>query len=622
MTRDIYEDAVTIDSINILPYLSSYNIIPTIDSDGITSGNLRLSLSVYDVLTPMVSQEVIISRGLVSSSEDTIFIGHINKFSVEDNLLVVHVSGRFSKYKKMLITYSFDKDIDTEAGVLSAIWGTIINGGGITASYETSGTDTIISKFICNDDYRYERATTITRILGWQQYDDYNNDYIRLEPKGFTSYGTKLVVGTNIINIPAWEEELEPIVNSIKIKGVYDEDTDVIETTGDGTTDEFNLNKEPEITEVYVNNVLQVRGVEDSTTSYDYLIDKINKKIIFTTPPGLGLDVSIKYSYRIPRPVQAKDYTSISQYNMERAEVYKFDDILTITDATVRIRQLLKLLAYAPVRTTLNVYPATGIRVGMLVDVEDSINPQYNGTYIVNEIEYKYPEPYDTLKIGSTDFKIKQLFETISARLKVLESEQETNSEELTSLIQLIDIMRLRPRLFKRTSGTLKDAITLYWNHPTQGKWNNFKWATSTSETLTTDLLMPGDNVFREYVYDTMFYDSVNSSGVIWNTTTNEISIAGTTGVLYTNAISIGKDYTNYKMYLNNPSASGLTVEISCDGKSTWETVTLNEKTDFIGTTTDIYLRISNTTGLIKTLSNLTNTAGKKLGAAIEVEFE
>jgi len=611
-----YYDVFTIDGVDVFQYLVSYNIPSTKNTDEVTKGVARFALEIRNDVFLVTGLTVICSRGVASASEHYLMRGKIMKFTEEEGSILIEFDGRFADYKKRLLTYSFDKDIDSEAGNPSKIWYNIALRGGLSASYVDSGSDIVLDKFICDKDNFYWLMSSLTKYLGWQQYDDYNNDYLRLEPVGYSSYDTKLVVGTNIFNVPYWIEKLEPMRNNITVIGASDETSITQAFTGDAGTDEFVLTNTPVNIKVTLDGVEQIMGVVNVTTTYDYSVDYTLKKIIFVTPPGLGVAVSVLYSYKISKPVQGKDYASINYYGFEREESYNFKDITTVADARIRIKELLKYLAWAFVSTSLDVY-SPNIRPGLMVEVEDSNNSKYNGTYIVNKVTYNYPSPIDNIEIGSTDFTSEELFENIHTRISLLEKESETNNDQLTQIQTISKSFEYLNRILKISKAT-PDSGVLYWDTNTQGDWDDFDWGDDDVETRTTHILMPGNNKFREYVKDSVFYDSVNSVGVTWDTTGNDITI-NNAGVLYSNAISVNVPYTMYNLGVGTMSATGLVISISCDGKSTWETVTLDSLSYFIGITTDIYYKITNNTGGAITITADKNIGGELLNAAVEV---
>jgi hypothetical protein len=619
MAERPYLDVVSIDGIDVLSYVNNYKIKGSKNIDNVTSGSIRLALDIFDILVIETGQEVTISRGISSTTEQYILRGYIMKFQEEDGLILVQVEGRLAQYKRKIIRYSFDKNIDVEAGNVSKIWATIVEGGGLTASYVDSGADIIIDKFLCNDHYRYERLGTLTKLLGWQMRDDYDLDYIRLEPLGYTTYASTLTVGDNIINIPVWQEELESMRNYIKIKGAYEEDTKTEVFAGTGTADTFTVTNEPEITKVTIDGVEKIRGIVGSSTTYDYVVDKQRKLFVFVSPPSGGSSISIQYTYRKPKAIEGKDYTSIGYYNLERGEVYTLKDVMTVEDARLRLNQLLKYLAYAFVKTNIELIGISGINPGMIVNVIDSSNLKYSGSYIVNEITYQYPEPIDLVQIGSTDFNTRNLLESFSQRLLALEQEAELNTEELTQLLSLVEITEMENRYFSLSKATI-EPVTLYLDHSTNSYLDDFELGDDTDETATVEILMPGNNKFKEFVYDDVFYDAVSSSGIIFETTTNTIRF-DVGGVYVTNAISKGTAYTSYKVIVPDSINNLLTFEISCDAKSSWEPVTLNTLTEFSGITTDVYLRITNNIAYPLDLAVEKDAGNQFLTPAIEVQL-
>jgi hypothetical protein len=430
------------------------------------SGNtaeILLAPTVTAVKTPSVGQEIIISRGTVTSTDNYKFRGEVKQISYdqESNHYVLKCKDKMQQFKHSLFTKSYDINIDAEAGEVSAIFKDIVEDYGFTASVVDSGTgssDITIEKFISNRKDRLNRLNTLAKILNWFFYYDYDNDYVRFEPKGYVSYGTDLIVGTNVFNIPKWDEDLESVRNKLYVEGASELDTRQENEIGDGTTSTFNFTYTPVSTNLTVDGNLMKQGVAGGSETYDYTIDQDNKTYTFETAsiPALGEAIIMTYTAKVPRTVTGKSQESIDLYGLTQEDSFKFDDIQTVEDATTRLSQLLELLAFAPLST--NIFTDEyNIKPGMKVTFSDANNSAYDGEYVVYGVTINYPDPFDVVKIGSEQFNVQDLFNTINERLNSLEGKDSSLGELLRHLIELTATKYLKPksyRLRKRSIGT------------------------------------------------------------------------------------------------------------------------------------------------------------------------
>lgn len=429
----------TLNGTDITSYvLTGTKITLTRNNDSGNTANLVINSDIDSFFTIQAGQIIIISRGETDPTEDIVFKGNIKIIDNDNNNnYFIKCKDLLHQFKYKLFTYSYDIDIDTEAGEASAIFADIVTNGGFTPSVVSSGTtnsDITLQKFISKKNSRLDRLNLISKILNWVFYYDYNNDWVRLEPKGYEDYSTSLIVGTNILNVPKWEDDLEAVRNNITVEGAYILDTRQETETGDGTIKEFGFSYEPETTDLSVAGTLQVRGAPESSGEYDYVVDIENKTYTFGTAPTAGQSIIMNYTTRIPMPVQNKSPSSINLYGLEQEEIYTFKDVVNVTDAETRVQQLLELLEYAPTMASIFTIE-TGIRPGMKVNITDSIHPLKSGEYIVYSININYGEPYDTVEIGTPKFNVQDLFRTIDERLKSLETVDSKLSEILLQLI-------------------------------------------------------------------------------------------------------------------------------------------------------------------------------------------
>ncbi|MFW5889463.1 MAG: hypothetical protein ACOCUD_03685 [Bacillota bacterium] len=396
-----------------------------------------LSDNILDTYSVEAGQTVVIKRG-VSSADTVIFRGKIKDIKDdENNTFSIILKDKINELKHLLFTKSYDKNIDTENGNYSEIFKSIVEDGGFTASVEdSSSTNLEADKFISRQEYRLDKMNVIATILNWYFYEDYVNDWIKLEPKGFTSYGTTLTVGDNVINIPDWETDIEVMRNRITINGAYNEGVREDSFTATASQTEFTLNYTPESTEVTVDGTLKLRGVPNSTETYDYYVDRELKKVIFINALTGGETVTIKYVGLIPTPVTGFSQSSFTKYNVWHDEAFKFEDVVTISDAKHRLNQLLEILKDGEIKTTLNT-TEYNIKVGQKVQVSDPYNTDKDGEYVVFKKVINYPEPIDSITIGNLKYNLQDLFDAIKERLKALEKEDPSLVDLLLHLFSL-----------------------------------------------------------------------------------------------------------------------------------------------------------------------------------------
>jgi len=608
MSRN-YFDQFTIDGVDVVEKakLINYRVTDTKEDFSMVLGTCELLLNTIDVVPNFaVGNEVIISRGLSAKDDFFLLKGTVNRIEVENSRYIVDLETRFQKYNYKLIKKSYDINTDPQAGKYSAIFQDIVEDGGLSASVEDSGTTILAQKYICNNESRLNRLERIRDVLNWQMYDDLDNDYIKLEPSGYNVYGTKLIVGTNITNVPVWKEDLTPMRNVITVEGATEEDTLTESFNGTGSQAVFELDFTPEITECTVGGVLQTQGIPDQDIGFDYSVDKDLKKFTFESGsiPAIGTNnVVMKYTSKLPRPVSGKDYISIGKYKYEKEVQYLFQDVLTVQDAKVRLEQLLSFIGNSFVSTELYTFETDGLKPGMIIEVEDPNSPTRNGNYVVLQIKYQYPEPFDLVKVASTDFSIQKIFQSINVRLEELERGTIKDFGILNELFLMIVNIIFENRYFKLIKLT-PDSGVLYWDTEDQGLWGNdagtngFNWGDDSLESVNDTKIVQGNNDFRELIYDTDFYDSAASNGIAWDVTANVITI-GPHGNCIIGPVDVGQLRSFFTLNLQSnvyPVLNIATVFVSGDNKVTWQEVTtLNVRTAFDNNDgTGVYIKIYN----------------------------
>jgi hypothetical protein len=420
--------------------------------------------SITTTITPTTGNEVIISRGEISASDTIVFKGNIKKIDQnDDNTWTLTCADPLQKLKYDLFTISYDRNIDPEAGELSAIASDILTNGGFTPSVVASGTgagDITVDKFLSNDQSRLNRLNLIQKLLNWLLYYDYNADTVRLEPKGYVQYPITLNVGTEIDNIPNWEEDIENMRNKITVNGATQLDTRVDTFTGDANETEFTLTYAPVSIETKISGTLQVLGIDGAQTGFDYEVDVDRKLLTFVTaPPAASNNIVCTYTTFLPTPVTGDSPASISQYGLTQADKFTFEDVVTVADAEVRVEQLLNILEFGEISTVLNT-TEYNIKVGNEVTIADPLQPLKDGNYIVESKVITYGANYDVVKVGTPRIDISDIINTIDERLRNLEGKDTTLGGILRQLIVLV---RTAVTLTKESLKLEKRNMTNSW---------------------------------------------------------------------------------------------------------------------------------------------------------------
>jgi len=517
---------ITIDGTDVSTNVLSYEVEDTIKNNA-TTGEIILALDAYDSIDVTANMSVVITRGSVTSTDSTIFQGSINEITKEAGSIICNIVDKINTLQVRTVNTSYDKNIDSQAGVISAIAQDLIEThAGLTASVENTGTVNVIEKFICRHDIIFERLKRLAELVDYQIYYNPSTDTIHFESKGKTSYDTTLLVNnnSNVVNVPRWLYNNDEIANFIRIGGA----SDTIETTqtfsGDDAETEFTLTKEPFSVKVFIGGTLKTGGVVGSSETYDYYIDTLNKKIIFLSAPAAGSDnIEVRYSYKEARLILVKDDDSIASFG--KKELTKnYDDIEDVEDARERGMKLLSKRKNPFVSTSLDVAGAENLTAGMKVTVNDTYSSE-NRTLTVKKVLWQYPAEIIEVDVGDEDFDETVLMTNINERLRRLERESMRTTDIVDQTFLLNRSINYGRRYAKLNKKSIDDTTFLIWDHPSQGNWDEEKWgndADSPFGTETTERLIWPNNVYIERFKDETF----NGSGTgVWNTTSKRLEL-------------------------------------------------------------------------------------------------
>lgn len=579
-----FSTSVTIGGTSVNDYLVRYKVIDSVDDAN--SANLILSEGVLSSLDLDSQQEVVITR-TNDGTVYTIFKGYVSQITKAGGANInVEAFDKLWLLARQSLTKTYDINIDTEAGVISAIAEDIIQTyGGLTADVEATGAVNVIDKFYALNNSLMDLLNQLAELVDYRVYYDPAADTVNFKPSGFESFGTILQVGTNIANVPLWDYDYTLIANVISLTGDYQE----LETTeafdGDGADDDFVLGSTPESVKVTVGGTLQTGGVPgQSDLPFDYSVDKENKTINFEAAsiPGVGVgNVSIAYSYLEPIVVTQKNPVSRAAYGDYAYNKY-IDTIKTTDDAELKIQEITDKFSEPIVKTTLQVVNVFGLKAGLKVSVIDTINDE-NREVNIKRVIYNYPEVIDELSVDDepvySDYVSSNM---ITERIDRLERRNQTQGNLINQLFSLDRTFSPRRRYIKLQKEVITDTDILLWDHPSnQGKWNDggsiaTEWGGNAFGSTTVLKIVQGNMTYNEYCYDTDFHDAVNSTATF---DTGNLRIDFTAGqVWYSSDFDIGTTLTFVTITLGTLTGS-VTIELSSDGGSTWQTITAGSRT-------------------------------------------
>lgn len=629
---------VTIEGVDVSDYVTKWKTEDEL-FEAITIAELELTQDVVSLVTIDVGSTITIKRGFTTSTDEFVFDGFVEELEKSSGkTFKIFCQDKLRDLVKQSITKSFDKDIDSEAGVISEIFSTLVNeyGGGTLVADGTSIQDSsalpVLSKFVCDGHDVFERCQFLADLLDWQFYYKASDGKVYFEPKGFLgAYGT-LTVGTEIANNVNWSFDGTQLANNIIVKGAKQE----VETTESGqigVTSGYSqtsilLTNTPVSTKVFCDaanppTTLRLGGIDESTETFDYSVDKQNKKILWNTTqytPGAADFVETRYSYNIPAPITGKNSVSIAKYKEVKKE-FRFDDLKTIDDAQNKFNKLMDkysvpFISCDEVRLT----DLIDLKSGQTVTVVDVSNAE-NRSVLMQKIIKTWPYKGDVISVGDKLWKTAEWQVDIIDKIKEIDLQLAGDTNLLNHVIPFYRDFKPRRRYIELQKDTITDNTILIWDHPTQGEWDNFNWGgTAFGGATTTEAIVQGNMTYEEYAYDTDFHDAVNSTAT-FSTVTNDISF--TAGqIWYSDAIDIGTTLSHITVTLGTVVGT-LQIEISSDGKVSWQTVTEGTRTAISSSDgTGTYIRITETAAGVATIDLTQDDYGQNSYPVIRAVME
>jgi len=548
---------IEVDSIDITDYVGAFIVTEKFSeyfkTAVITCKKTLSNLITYDDKT-IIGKSVIIKRGVSSANEDILFRGYVASAKFEGAKATLSCEDKLSRTKKQIINESFDWNVDPEAGVISELVKTIISENtNLTysaSSIQDSGSFFIREKFICRHRTVWSALQELAYSIDWSIYYNPNDDLVYFEPKGYRSGTTILSTSTNIVKLPKWNIDSSNLFNQITVIGSPQE---VIKKAGpyqlDGSqagwgTLYLTLNDKPIAVKLLcdtdaVPTTEKVLGVEGTSTTYDYSVNKEQYKIDFNTATFAPTDAHyaiVEYTYNLPVNVTRKNQTSIDLYSdgTAKAVTQNREDIKTNEDAASWASKQLAVYSEPFYSTTLQVRGVNDLMIGWNYTIQDNIQG-IEEDLMIKTIVYTYPYRYDEIEVSNKEYRELNLATEPSERIRRLEEKQTDDSDKLVIYNDFSRTLNIEKRWSKVWQKGISGTFMI-WGHPssrglwgTPNTWNTwqsgFILGHPTFGLIGTGILgeapgtqtylkklNPGNNIFKEFVYDTEFYDGVNDS--------------------------------------------------------------------------------------------------------------
>jgi hypothetical protein len=607
---------VTIDNIDISDYLMSWTKSDTDGSDFIKSISIITNRGLENVITldsdSLILKEVVVTRGDVTSTDYIIFKGVLKDFTLVGNSLIsINCLDKLYLTTKNIITYSFDKDIDTEAGVISEILKTLINDyTSLTAdatSVQDSGTINILDKWICKAETVYDKCKKLAELLSWILYYNPEDDLVHFEPKGFVNNSTIIQNQVNIIEPPKWKIDESLLYNKIRIDGASQETSTIesgqIGVTGDYTTSSISLLQKPLTTRVLCDAVdppttEKTFGIQNSSTSYDYYVDGENKKIYWssTFTPGGSDYVIIEYTYMKPTPIIYSNIDSIAKYGEKYSAKIK-DELKEVDDAELFAKQYINDHKNPIQSTEIKVINIKDMDVGQSIQIIDTTN-NINNFFKISKLEMNYPYKYDKVSVTSDILEEADYGIMVTRRIKQLEIKDRNDFESLIEIKDFYDNIIAEDRYAILTKSVISDGFIL--GHESFGIIGTSPLGVSYSSSDVTQFIEQSEKKYVELFIDDTFKTSTTGT---WDTTDGQLELVnGNEAISSAFAVDINNSsnntYTSARFEITGTALDEITYYI---GENNNVSITYTEVTT-TGSTTfrtgTIYLTGTNKYGL------------------------
>ena len=459
----------------------------------------------------------------------------------------------------------------------------------------TESTGVTIDRFVISDETAGEVITRILKDLDWQLRVD-NSKNLYFEPKGTQTASIILIVGTNAFMEDNWKRNPNRLINECTVIG--DNAPFNTEKSFDAGASQTTFLVDYKIVgnvKVTVDGTEKVGGQEGATTTFDYTIDKEQKKIIFETGLSGGEAVIIFYEYEIPIKITAINDSSVTAYGKYPKKITD-NTLKTTSDARLLAKKVVSVYG-EPVRSgELLVKWDEDIDVGETVQIIDSFNSMDQGLVVVG-LTMTYPEGIKKISVGVEDIDILNWNKSMDERVKKLESKQDNTDivQKYIPFIENLNISQKQGRIKVRTrtighSFIIGSIINgkIGTNTDTEDGQQQVIGSAGLGSMTIQSIVNPNDIMIETFNFTT--YKDAGNTTATWDTTNEECSF--TNGEV-AQSLAVYKNTTKTKATLTLEDNTNLSAEMSMDGGNNWESVTIGTEHTFTNTGSELLWRLT-----------------------------
>ena len=437
--------------------------------ESITKYDFEFTKDVYDLIAISNSNTVTVYLDSSEPPTTKVFSGFVDLFKPEDGQIKITAKDELAALINKQIMHEYDSSVPGDAaypdGKISNIFADIVVtfgelttiSSGATLTCQDSGTELVLTKFICRNADPFERCKKLAETLDWVFYYKASDDKVYFEPKNHATNPNTLTVGINIVELPTWEYDRSEMINDLRLEGAQQLVSGSEVFKGDGSETEFVLSNIPENISVYYNNAknyantapvqdeIKVGDLPSSISTHDYEIDKKNKTITFTSfTPATGAtvatlsDILVQYSYFAPIPIHLENSPSKVSYGTY-AKTIALTDVITLDDAWKRAENILEKYSVPFKSAKLKVKWTNDLdlEIGQKIKIIDSINePNVDDFFTIYKIIDLYPQNLVELEVGDRQFTIEEYQANLIERIKRLEETVIGTTDAVTEIVQ------------------------------------------------------------------------------------------------------------------------------------------------------------------------------------------
>lgn len=452
--------------------------------DSVSICKIDLLQTVSALETIENGQTLEIWRGLTTPTDKKVFDGFVEKRGSAPGMINLMGKDKFYDLVRREVVKSYDKDIDPEGGEGSEIWKDLVTTyGGLTAdatTVQSTGTAAaeLITKFVCNHDDIFERASFLAETYDFQQYYRADTGKAYFEPFGYLNNSLVLEVGVNVMRQPKWTYDTQEMINSITVIGSPQITTAPPETfNGTGAQVRFSLSRTPINVEVKVGGTVQTGGIPGSSTTFDYYVDIREPDVhdlVFETgsipPIGTGNVVAIP-SYPTPTPVVGQNATSIATYGLYERTFFD-ESIKRVSDAELRAQEILSKYSTpftSPDKLIVKIDATSDLIPGQTIRVIDAISePNVDGFFTIITQKMIYPSEFDEVTVGDKIWRTAKWRTDTVNRIQKIEEELFGNQDLLLHIVQDELDIPFELDSIEIQSQAINNSFIL--NHPVNGR--------------------------------------------------------------------------------------------------------------------------------------------------------